>query len=122
LKTLLTIAVLWILCAGCGSLAEAVCGGTSELSPLYYRGVAYLQLNRAAEAPEQFQKVLEHWATRPDAAYIPLSHLGLARADLLLDDKIAARTEYEECFALWEDADPDISILRRFKAEQAKIQ
>src|SRR5260370_26928966 len=29
MKTCLTIAVLWILCAGCGSLAEAVCGGTS---------------------------------------------------------------------------------------------
>ena len=29
LKTYLTIAILWILCAGCGSLAEAVCGGTS---------------------------------------------------------------------------------------------
>ena len=29
MKTCLTIAILWILCAGCGSLAEAVCGGTS---------------------------------------------------------------------------------------------
>lgn len=29
MKTCLTIAVLWILCAGCGTFAEAVCGGTS---------------------------------------------------------------------------------------------
>jgi hypothetical protein len=29
MKTVLTIAVFWILCAGCASLAEAVCVGTS---------------------------------------------------------------------------------------------
>jgi hypothetical protein len=29
MKTCLTIAVLWVLCAGCGRLAKAVCGGAS---------------------------------------------------------------------------------------------
>ena len=29
MKKCLTIAVLWILCADCGSLANAMCGGTS---------------------------------------------------------------------------------------------
>src|SRR5262249_25411733 len=47
----------------------------TELAPAYYRGMAYLQLKRPAEAQRQFHKVLDHRATRPEAAYIPLSHL-----------------------------------------------
>ena len=94
----------------------------TELAPAYYRGIAYLQLKRPAEAQKQFQKVLDHWATRPEAAYIPLSHLALARSDLLLDDRVAARVEYEKFFALWKDADPDIPVLRRARAEYARVQ
>jgi eukaryotic-like serine/threonine-protein kinase len=94
----------------------------TELAPAYYRGIAYLQLKRPADAQKQFQKVLDHWAARPEAAYIPLSHLALARSDMLLDDRVAARMEYEKFFALWKDADPDIPVLRRARAEHARVR
>jgi hypothetical protein len=33
-----------------------------------------------------------------------------------------ARTAYQDFFALWNDADPDIPILKQAKAEYAKLQ
>jgi hypothetical protein len=37
-------------------------------------------------------------------------------------DTVKARTEYQDFFALWKDADPDIPILKEAKAEYAKLQ
>ena len=91
------------------------------LAPVYYRGMAYLQLKRPAQAREQFQKVLDHWTYRPEAAYIALAHLGLGRAQVLSSDLTAARTEYEKFFTVWKDADPDIPVLQQAKTEYAKI-
>jgi hypothetical protein len=34
----------------------------------------------------------------------------------------AARKAYQDFFALWEDADSDIPILKQAKAEYAKLQ
>lgn len=93
----------------------------TELASIYYRGLAYLQLQRTAEARAQFQKVLDHWAVRPEAAYVPLAHLGLGRMRILEGDKNAARAEYEKFFDLWKDADPDIPVLRQAKAEYSKL-
>jgi hypothetical protein len=40
----------------------------------------------------------------------------------LLGDTAKARTSYQDFFALWKDADPDIPILKEAKAEYAKLQ
>ena len=37
-------------------------------------------------------------------------------------DTAKARTAYQDFFALWKDADPDITILKEAKAEYAKLQ
>jgi hypothetical protein len=37
-------------------------------------------------------------------------------------DVARARTAYQDFFALWKDADPDIPILKQAKAEYAKLQ
>ncbi len=50
-----------------------------------------------------------------------LARLGLARAYALRGDNSRARAAYEEFFGLWKDADPDIPILKRAKAEYAKL-
>jgi hypothetical protein len=50
------------------------------------------------------------------------SHLGLARAYAISGDAAKARTAYQDFFALWKDADPDIPILKEAKAEYAKLQ
>jgi hypothetical protein len=37
-------------------------------------------------------------------------------------DAPKARAAYQDFFALWKDADPDIPILKEAKAEYAKLQ
>ena len=51
-----------------------------------------------------------------------LAHLQLGRARVLSGDKESARKDYQDFFALWKDADPDIPILKEAKAEYAKLQ
>jgi len=51
-----------------------------------------------------------------------LAHLGLGRAYSRTGEKEKSHKAYEDFFALWKDADPDIPILRQAKAEFAKLQ
>ena len=46
----------------------------------------------------------------------------LARAYARQQDPSKARSAYDDFFALWKDADPDIPILKQAKAEYAKLQ
>ena len=43
-------------------------------------------------------------------------------ASLQPDALAKARAAYQDFFALWKDADPDIPILKQAKAEYAKLQ
>jgi len=90
--------------------------------PAYLRGQAYLLAHNGASAAAEFQKFIDH---RPIVLNFPfgaLAHLGLARAYTLSGDAAKAKTGYEDFFALWKDADPDIPILKEAKAEYAKLQ
>jgi eukaryotic-like serine/threonine-protein kinase len=51
-----------------------------------------------------------------------LAHLGLGRAYALAGDNTQAKTAYQDFFALWKNADPDIRILQQAKAEYAKLK
>ena len=46
----------------------------------------------------------------------------LARAYELAGESVKSRTAYQNLFALWKDADPDVPILKEAKAEYAKLQ
>jgi hypothetical protein len=37
-------------------------------------------------------------------------------------DTVKASTAYQDFFALWKDADPDIPVLKEAKAEYAKLK
>ena len=51
-----------------------------------------------------------------------LAHLGLGRAYALAGDSAKSKTAYEDFFALWKDADPNVPILKEAKAEYAKLK
>jgi eukaryotic-like serine/threonine-protein kinase len=40
----------------------------------------------------------------------------------MASDTAKARSAYQDFFALWKDADPDIPILKEAKAEYAELQ
>ncbi len=92
------------------------------LTSAYIRGLAYLQAKQPAEAQAQFQKILDHPGLAGGHIIYSLSHLGIARSAVFANDTAKARTAYQDFFAAWKDADPDVPILLQAKSEYAKLQ
>ena len=90
--------------------------------PNYLRGLAYLQLKQGAEAAAEFHKVLDHRWVCLRYQLCSLARLQLGRALVLTSDSAGARTAYQDFFALWKDADPDVPILKQAKAEYEKLK
>jgi serine/threonine protein kinase/predicted Zn-dependent protease len=90
--------------------------------PVYVRGLAYLRGKEGKEAAAEFQKILDHRSTGATHPLHALSYVGLARAWSLTGDTAKARAAYQDFFALWKDADPDIPILIAARAEYAKLK
>jgi ATP/maltotriose-dependent transcriptional regulator MalT len=88
---------------------------------VYVRGEAYLQNQQAALAAGEFQKILAQRGTVLNEPIGALARLQLARAYALSGDNAKARTQYQDFFHLWKDADPDVTILKQAKAEYAKL-
>jgi ATP/maltotriose-dependent transcriptional regulator MalT len=88
----------------------------------YLRGQIYLSEQKGAEAAVEFQKIIDHrgWSAY-SAMYVP-AHLGLARAVKIQGDLANARKSYQDFFALWKDADPDLPILIEAKKEYEKVR
>jgi DNA-binding winged helix-turn-helix (wHTH) protein len=93
----------------------------APLLPAYLRAEADLGAKDGPAAAAEFQKILQHRGQMFNAAEGALAHLGLARASLLIGDRANARLRYEEFLALWKDADADIPVLRRARAEYAGL-
>lgn len=87
----------------------------------YTRAAALLMAGRNDEAAQEFRAVLNLKGYSLTDPTFPLAQLGLARA-LATTDKSSARTAYQDFFAMWKDADPDLLVLKQAKAEYAKLQ
>ena len=96
--------------------------GTVCLMPAYVRGQAYLAARRGSEAAAEFQKIITHRGVVSNKPIGALAHLGLGRAYGLQGDFPKASAAYQDFFALWKDADPDIPILKQAKAEYSSLQ
>ena len=99
---------------------------------MYIRGEAYLAAGQGSEAATEFQKILDHSGIVWNCWTGALAHLGVARANALQAkatqgaDADAARVRalaaYKDFLTSWKDADPDIPVLKKAKAEYAKLQ
>jgi tetratricopeptide (TPR) repeat protein len=92
------------------------------LYSVYLRGQAYAAAHQGSTAVAEFQKILDHPSVVLNEPIGALAHLGLARAYSLSSDTAKAKSAYQDFFALWKDADPDIPILKEAKAEYAKLK
>jgi eukaryotic-like serine/threonine-protein kinase len=95
---------------------------SANLIPPYYRGEAYLKMGDGAKALAEFQKIVTHRGIDLLSLFYPLAQLGSARAYVLQKDTAHARTAYQDFFATWKDADPDVPILKQAKSEYAALQ
>jgi tetratricopeptide (TPR) repeat protein len=91
------------------------------LYPVYVRGLAYFALHRGEEAAAEFQKFPDHRGIVQNTPLASLARLQLARAYALQNNSAKARAAYQDFFALWKDADPDIPILIAAKSEYATL-
>ena len=89
---------------------------------IYVRGEAYLHSHDGTNAALEYQKILDHRGIQPTSVFISLAKLGLGRADALQGDTAKAKTAYQDFFALWKDADPDVPLLKTAKAEYEKLK
>ncbi|MFZ0734377.1 MAG: protein kinase [Candidatus Sulfotelmatobacter sp.] len=92
------------------------------VTPVYWRAMTYLKMRDGAKAAAEFQRILDHQGAAGFSTEYPLAHLGLGRAYALQGDNAKARTAYQDFFAAWKDADPDVPILVTAKAEYAKLK
>src|SRR5271165_3158491 len=97
-------------------------GSFSSLYPAYVRGEAYLKTGQGQPAAVEFQKVIDHSGIVNNFVTGALAHLQLGRAQAMMGDTAAARKSYQDFFALWKDADPDVPIFKQAKAEYAALR
>jgi tetratricopeptide (TPR) repeat protein len=83
-----------------------------EFWPQYVRGLAFVKLAKGPEASAEFEKIRAHRGEAPLSILYPLALLGLARAAGVSGDATKSAHAYEEFFAAWKDADPDLPVLR----------
>ena len=91
------------------------------LFPVYIRGQAQLMAHNGSAAAKEFLKFEDHPGVTVNFPLGALAHLGLARAYALAGDTTRAKTTYQYFFTLWKDADSDIPILKKARAEYAKL-
>jgi hypothetical protein len=112
--------------------------------PIYVRGEAFRRAQEGAKAAAEYQKILDHRGIDPLDPVYALARLGLGRAYALQGGVVAslvpaqagrprgaplqpdalgkARTAYQDFFAFWKDADPDIPVLKQAKEEYEKLR
>lgn len=88
---------------------------------MYARGLAYLQAKNGTAAAKEFQKIIDHRGVSMVNIVYPMSHLGMARSAVLTGDLDKARRWYQDFFAIWKAADPDIPALIQARQEYAKL-
>jgi tetratricopeptide (TPR) repeat protein len=89
---------------------------------IYVRGEAFLKMHDGAKAVAEFQKILDHRGFDPTSPFITLARLGQGRAYVLQGDTAKAKLAYQDFFAAWKDADPDVPVLKSAKAEYDKLK
>jgi tetratricopeptide (TPR) repeat protein len=92
------------------------------ISVNYMRGMLYLQQRMGNEAAREFKTIIDHPGIDFLSPAHALAHLGLGRAAALSGDSAGARKAYQDFFALWKDADPDLPVLVQARKEYEQLR
>jgi eukaryotic-like serine/threonine-protein kinase len=94
----------------------------SGYDPNYVRGEAFLRAHDGEKARAEYRKILDHRGVASTNVLYSLAHLGLGRAYFRQGDTAKAKAAYQDFFAIWKDADPDVPILKTAKEEYEKLK
>ncbi len=95
-------------------------GVAAELLPAYIRGLAYLEAKDGERAGIEFQKIIDHPGVVLIAPIGPLARLQMGRACMMQGRSAQAKAAYEDFLNRWKNADPDIPVFEKAKAEYRK--
>jgi len=84
-------------------------------------GKLFLPRTRAPKPPES-QRILDHRRIVGADPIGVLAHLQLGRALVKAKQRVKARTAYRDFLTLWKDADTNVPIFNRAKAEYVALQ
>jgi hypothetical protein len=96
-------------------------GFFGKLYSIYVRGEAYLATHQPADAAAEFQKILDHQSIVLVDPMDAMARLRLAGAFALSGDTVKAKSAYDDLFTLWKNADPDIPMVEKARAEYARL-
>jgi len=96
---------------------------------IYLRGLAYLRLHKGQEAAAEFHKIVDHkgaswaatWRSPNWGLYYSVSYMELAHAAVLANDPESAKQAFQQFFARWKDADPNLPILITARKDYAVL-
>ncbi|MFC6646519.1 winged helix-turn-helix domain-containing protein [Granulicella cerasi] len=88
----------------------------TKFIPIYYRGLAYMQLKQWKDAEEQFNTILQHRAIVPHSLYIGLAQMRLGEALQQDGQTKEAKEAFDAAAQLWRDAPSDFPPARQLKS------
>ncbi len=88
----------------------------------YHRAQAYAAAGQPAKAIDDFKTAIDHRGWPDWGLFSPLAQLGLARAYAQQGKVENSRQAYNDFFATWKDADPDVPMLKQARAEYSKLR
>jgi len=94
----------------------------ADAGVFYARALAYEHAGRYSEAQQDLEKVIEFKSRGNVDVICVLAELELGRLYQKQGDPAKARIAYQNFLAAWKDADPDVPLLLKAKAEYAKLQ
>ena len=86
------------------------------------RARAYIQARHGPEAVQEIRAILELRRNEPTNPVYSVMQVELARAYALSGDTAASRQAYQDFFALWSEADPDVPLLKTAREEYARLR
>ena len=87
----------------------------------YVRGLALLAEGQALDAASVFSLMVDRKAANWGPEY-PAAQVGPARAAKMTGDTARAKKTYQQFFAFWKDADPNIPLLLEARKEYAALK
>jgi len=102
---------------------QAASAGTISLAlyPVYLRAEAHLLAGHGKEAAEAYQKIADYRGVVINGPIGVLTELGRARTAVRNGDTAGAKIAYQNFLAQWKDAEADVPVLKKAKAEYAGL-
>jgi tetratricopeptide (TPR) repeat protein len=96
-------------------------GTAAALIPIYLRGLAQLELRRAAPAVSEFERILQNRGVDPFSPVCAMAELGMARALAAAGERERSAAAYRALLDIWSGADPDLPALLLARDEVGRL-